>query len=187
MLEPHTLREISSAVAKAEGRPDEERIFQQLKGASARGLMRPVDTHGPKGALRFDRREIAKARLILRAVDSGMTGDTLAGFENDLRVELRKALPNGEQVTLSLAEAVSSVFEVYWLLEVVVTRGAVGEPDAGELQQSVRWLYEGNRFDEVDPLDPGAFIRGKIIEEVRFIPFSALIRPIFVALDEAMK
>lgn len=185
MSEPHTLREIAKATARAEGRPDEERIFQQLKGATARGLMRQVDTYGPKGALRFDRQEVAKARLILRAVDSGMTGKTLADFENDLRIESRKALPNGQHVTLSLAEAVCTVAEVDWRLEVVVTRGAVGEPDAGELQQLVTWVRNGRRFDGVDPLRPDACIAGKIIEEVRFIPFSALVAPIFAALDEA--
>jgi hypothetical protein len=114
-----------------------------------------------------------------------MTGKTLADFENDVRIAVRKVMPNGEHVTLSLAAAVASVADAEWRLQVVVTRGATGEPDAGELQQSVTWLLNGNRFGEVDPLDPNAYIPGKIIEEVRFIPFSALLRPIFSALKKA--
>lgn len=180
---PYTLREISAAIAKAEKRPDEERIFQQLKGAAARGLMKYVDTYGPKGAMRFDLEEVAKARMILRAVDSGMTSTVLATFVNDLRIETRKSLPGGD-LTLSLAEAVRCIGDADWSLQVVVTRGVVGEDDAGELQHSVTWLMNGQRFNDTDPLDPQSVIPGKTIEEVRFIRFSALVLPIFAALSE---
>lgn len=182
MPAPYTLREISAAIAKAENRPDEERIFQQLKGASARKLLKHIDTYGPKGALRFDKEEVAKARLILRAVDSGMSGKALADFEESIRVETRKALANGSHVTLSLEAAVSSVTETNWWLEVVETRASEAEDNHGEPQHIVTWLPNGARFGEVDPHDPDVGIPGKVIEEVRHIPFSALVRPIFAEL-----
>lgn len=179
-----TLRDLSAAIATAEKRPDEERIFQQLKGASARGLLTHQDTHGPKGALRFDLVEAAKARVILRALDSGVAGEQLQQFVDDLRVETRKALPNGLHVTLSLSEAVATVNEVHWMIEVVQTRATETdeESEAGEPDQSVLWLRDGVRFGAIDPLDPAASILGKVIEEVRHIPFSALVRPIFAEL-----
>ncbi len=183
MPEPYTLREISAAVARAENRPDEERIFQQLKGASARGLLNHDDTYGPKGALRFNLEEVANARMILRAVDSGMMSAVLANFVNDLRLETRKVLANGRHVTLSLAEAVQRISDDDWSLQIVVTRGIEGEKDAGELQHGVTWLPNGQRFDDADPLDPETIIPGKIVEEVRFIRFSALVKPIFAALS----
>lgn len=183
MPAPFTLREISSAVAKAENRPDEERIFQQLKGATARGLLKHTDTYGPKGALRFSLEEVAKARLILRAVDSGMSGKALKDFENGVRVETRKALANGSHVILSLSAAVSSVMDTNWLLEVVETRGSHDEDTYGEPLHLISWLPNGARFGDTDPRDPEVGIPGKVIEEIRLIPFSKLIRPIFEVLE----
>ena len=176
-----TLRDLSAAIATAENRPDEERIFQQLKGASARGLLMHQDTHGPKGALRFDLVDAAKARVILRALDSGAAGKQLSDYVKVLCYETRKVLPNGQHVTLSLAEAFSTVNEVHWTIEVVQTRST----DTGEPEQSVLWLPNGVRFGEVDPLDPTACIPGRVIEEVRHIQFSALVRPIFAELLKA--
>ena len=46
----------------------------------------------------------------------------LANFVTDLRMETRKALANGQHVTLSLAEAVQSLADKDWSLQVVVTR-----------------------------------------------------------------
>lgn len=168
-----TLREMTEAITTVEQRPDTERVFMQLKGAAQRGLLKHKDTHGPKGAMRFPLVEVALARVLMRALDSGMSGEDMKVFADALRVEARRALPNGEHVILSLAEAVQTIREKRWTLEIVQSRDEEGTQAA-----SILWLPNGVRFGHPDPMDPDVFIPGRVIEEIRFIPFTTLVRPI---------
>jgi hypothetical protein len=179
MTKLHTLKEIAGAIAKSESRRDEAKIYQQLRGAASRDLLRHTDSHGPKGALRFNEREVAAARMFLRFVDSGAVGDSLKELRSAMESETRKSFPGGSHKLLSLPRAVVAKDEDWWL-EIVVSR----DHETGEPGQAVNWIVNGNRFGAPDPLSPDSYVPGATIEEVRLIPFTALVQPVLQALRE---
>jgi hypothetical protein len=183
MTEVYTLKEISEAIAKAENRKDKDKIFQQLRGAANRKLLKETDTYGPKGALRFALDEVASARILLRALDSGLSGAQLEQFADVFRSmesERRVLFPNGSQKCLSHSQAVETVDQGNWEVEIVELR----DNSTGEPKQAGSWLFNGNRFGAADPLDPQNGVPGMTIEEVRRIPFSVLVSPVFAALQD---
>jgi hypothetical protein len=159
-----TYKTMAHVFTLTQGRDDEHRVHNQLRGQAISSLLTASDALGPKGALRFDRQEIAAARTLLTALDLGITGETLKHVNSYMRAE-----GNGGRC---LRSAVQSA-EKSWVLEVVLFRGK-----SGALEATPRWLVDGDRGHAADPLDISTIFLGPV-EAVIQIPFTAICDPVF--------
>jgi hypothetical protein len=180
------LRDFTTIIAKAEKRPDNERLFNQLKGLAARKLLNPLEHYGPKGALLFLEREIYRARLLLAALDLGVSSENLAALDSAMRSESIEPLVAGGHVYRGLDHAVAGLeSNERWTLELIRLRSH----ETGEIVNSIYWIKNGMRpHDCPDVLNPPEDFYGYMtgpVEAVLSIPFSLIAKPIWQQFRKA--
>jgi hypothetical protein len=180
------LRDFTTIIVTAEGRPDEDKLFNQLKGLSARKLMKPLEHYGPKGALLFPENEIYRARLLLAALDLGVSSDNLTALDSAMRSENIEAMVMGGHIYRGLDHAIAGIeSDERWVLELIRLRSH----ETGEIENSVYWIKNGMRpMDRVDVLNPPEDFYGYVtgpVEAVLSIPFSTIAKPIWQQFRKA--
>lgn len=185
-MEPKTLKQIAQFIAKTEGHASPDKLFQQLRGAANRNLMKEADNKGPKAGFRYSAREMLSARILLAAICSGIHSSALAEIYNDMRIESRKIWAVGADVTLSSGEAISAALDKNradeeWRLEIVHLR----DRSNGEVNHGTVWIKDGNRFDYSDPLGKDSQVIGNVIEGSTTIPVTNLLLPLVRAIRGA--
>ena len=173
-MKSYTLRAIADLFAAVDHHHDADRIHLQLRGLSARGLLTHIpDSYGPKGALKFNEIEVYRARVLIAAVDLGITKADLGKLKSQL---------DGAGFR-SLKFAVAALGEAqWWVFEIARIR----EYGAGALNVACFWVVNGDRDGRAPPLAPPSehdvYSMGGTIEAVVGIPFTALARPISAIL-----
>ena len=166
-LEKFTLRDFASIIVEVEGRPNAEKVFNQLKGLSARGLMHPIPDHyGVKGALLFPKIELFWARILMAAIDMGLSSDNLAKLAQDL---------TEKNVLQSALDDLAKPDHDNWLIEISWIR------IPGEESASVygNWVRGNHRFRPgANPLDADSYTVTGAIEGALSIRFGAIALPI---------
>lgn len=180
-----SIRDFTDVISEAERRPDSEKLFNQIKGLAARKLLSPLPHFGPKGALLFAESEIYRARVLLAAVDLGVSSDRLANFDAAMRAEEVEQPPFGPAVHRSLSDAIGGLSRAEdWVLQLVRIRSL----DDGEIMDSISWIVNGaapvDDFNVRSTDEWPDFATGQI-EAVLLIPFSRLVRSIFDLLRHA--
>jgi hypothetical protein len=182
MTTTYTLRDFTKIICAAEMHRDEMKLFNQMKGLAARGLMSPIEGYyGPKGALLFPEAEIYRARMLLAAVDVGVSSKDLALLDAHMRANTtRPTLPIGENFTASLDAAITSLpkEDSHWVLEVLRIRSR----DTGNIKSSVSWIVNGDRLGRADVFNPDVESLEGPTEAILSIPFNPIARAIWLEI-----
>lgn len=166
-MQKFTLRDFASTIAEVESRPNTEKVFNQLKGLSARGLLGPIpDYYGVKGALLFPKIELFWARVFMAAIDMGLSSDNLAKLASDLREK---------DVMRYAIDDLATPKPDNWLVEITWTRVP------GEEAPSVygNWVRGEHRFRPgADPLAADSYSVAGVVEGALSISFTAIALPL---------
>ncbi|TCM85174.1 hypothetical protein [Rhodovulum steppense] len=171
----YTLRDFTTVISETEKRPNTEKVFNQLKGLAARGLMRPLpDRYGPKGALLFTASELFRARVLMAAIDMGLSSENLAKLGSDLD---DKALMERAITDLSAAQPSLWLIEISWI--------RVPEQESAGVYGN--WLRDEVRMRRgaADPLAPDTVSVSGTIEGALYIRFTSIALPLHAALHES--
>lgn len=170
----YSLRDFTTVISETEKRPNPEKVFNQLKGLAARGLIHPLpDRYGPKGALLFAATELFRARVLMAAIDMGLSSENLAKLGSDL---------DDKDLMARAITDLSAAQPSQWLIEISWTR--VPEKEGAAFYGN--WLRDGVRLRPgSDPLASDTVSVSGIIEGALSIRFTSIALPLHAALNES--
>jgi hypothetical protein len=170
-----SLVEFSALIGAAEGRPADS-IHHQLRGLQQAGVFSAHDQKGNRGAARYDRVELARARLLLAILDMGLgrsDAQQANAALNASNLEEGEGIRPATRLRLMLEE-LAGERPAAWSLEVAFVRDSAGnvEPHAtlrrndDDDYRALVWTSQGKR------------LQGRVIIEA-----NALLAPVLKAAD----
>ena len=163
---------------------DRDVLRNQVRGLRDRGLLKALAA--PGGVDRFAPTEVYVARLLIAAIDGGVSGDSLHRLESEIRRGRTAVFPDTGNFEINLDANLKRIADgENWIIECARSR----DPEAGSPRFSALWVRiqedsRRNRFGphHHDPHNPTAVtVDGSRIESVLTINASALLRPLIKA------
>lgn len=125
---PMSLTEIAQHVGSVEAR-DASVIYQQLRGLQQKGLFIPCDSKGARGAARFERPELVRARILTAFLDLGFGRNDIELVNAALQapnLEPGAGIRPSTRLGMFMSDVEGGEAET-WTLQVDVYRNAAGK------------------------------------------------------------